>query len=93
MKERAAKAADDYPGDRVPALTAAELQAIATSAASAIENERALRDRADTALQNLEAAWAGWAGLTAAQKDAALKLTVRVTISIARLVLRRLDSA
>lgn len=56
-------------------------------------NEATLRGRADAAIANLEAAWNGWGSLTAAQKDAALKLTVRVTIALARLVLRRLDAA
>lgn len=62
------------------------------AAAAIAANEAALRDRADVALVNLQAAWDGWAGLTAAQKDAALKLNVRVTIALARLLLRRLDS-
>lgn len=56
-------------------------------------NEVTLRDRAEQAITTLENAHAGWASLTAAQKDGALRLTVRVVVALARLVLRRLDSA
>lgn len=58
-----------------------------------LDVETTLRTRAADAIATLEQAHAGWGALTAAQKDAALKLTVRVTISLARLALRRLDSA
>lgn len=77
----------------VAAIQADRDAAIATLAAATAEegNATTLRDRAVAALANLEAAWDGWGALTAAQKDAALKLNVRVTIAIARLVLRRLD--
>jgi hypothetical protein len=54
--------------------------------------EATLRDRADAAIGNLQAAYDGWSGLTAAQKDAALKLTVRATIALIRLQLRKLDA-
>lgn len=59
--------------------------------AAELGNAGTLRDRAAAALENMEAAWNGWAGLTAAQKDAAAKLNLRVTIALVRLVLRRLD--
>lgn len=65
----------------------------AATIATAEENDAALRDRADKAIATLEQAVTGWAGLTAAQKDATAKLNVRVVIAIARLVLRKLDSA
>jgi hypothetical protein len=55
-----------------------------------ITSETTLRDRAETSIATLEQAYAGWATLTAAQKDAALRLTVRVAATLARLVLRRL---
>lgn len=64
--------------------TAAEL--------TAEKNETTLRDRADQSIATLEQAWTGWGALTAAQKDAALKLTVRVVITLARLTLRKLDT-
>lgn len=79
------------------ALTAAELadrgavEADAAPRVAAAANETTLRDRADAALDTLENAWGSWGTLTAAQKDAALKLNVRVTIALARLVLRKLD--
>ena len=62
-------------------------------AAAAPPNERALRERADQALTNLEDAWTNWATLTAPQKDAAMRLSVRVNAAVIRLMLRRLDSA
>lgn len=67
--------------------------AAATARITDETNEATLRDRADTAIANLESAIAGWSTLTAAQKDAALKLGLRVTAALARLILRRLDSA
>lgn len=56
-------------------------------------NEQTLRERADQAVGTLQNAWDNWGSLTNAQKDAALKLTVRVVIALARLTLRKLDSA
>ncbi|HVE24032.1 MAG TPA: hypothetical protein VNC22_01440 [Sporichthya sp.] len=46
--------------------------------------------QADQAIATLESAWDNWATLTAAQKDATLKLTVRVVTRLARLLLGRL---
>jgi hypothetical protein len=61
-----------------------------------LEAERAtvatLQDRATTAIATLENGWTNWATLTAAQKDATLKLSVRVVATLARLVLRKLDN-
>lgn len=71
----------------------AELTAIADTRTATEGTAETLRTRAVEAIETLENAWAGWANLTAAQKDAALKLNVRVTIALARLVLRRLDKA
>lgn len=82
-------------------LTAAELEqraadeqeaAVQQEAADLIDgNDQLLRDRVDQALENLGAAHANWATLTAPQKDAALRLNVRVTLALARLQLRKLD--
>lgn len=89
----------EYEGDKLVhrPMSAAEnadrdaIEAAASAERVAEENATTLRDRAEQALENLEGAWAGWANLTAAQKDAALKLNVRVTVALARLVLRKLD--
>ncbi len=84
------------PAEELP-IVGDEIQASAAIAKRVEElavqdaNELALRDRAATAIENLEAAWAGWSGLTVAQKDAAAKLSLRVTIALARLTLRRFD--
>lgn len=56
-------------------------------------NEDTLRSRAESALATLEQAVANWDSLTAAQKDGALKLTVKATAGLIRLALRRFDSA
>lgn len=48
------------------------------------------RTQTDQAIDTLESAWTNWATLTAAQKDATLKLTVRVVTRLARLVLGRM---
>jgi hypothetical protein len=55
-------------------------------------NVAALVSKADQAIANLESADANWATLTAAQKDAATRLAVRVTAKLARLALGRLDA-
>lgn len=74
----------------------AEIEAWATAAKAEREseqtNETALRDRADQAVGTLENAVAGWANLTAAQKDGAIKLAIRVVIALARLRLAKFDS-
>lgn len=49
-----------------------------------------LYSNVDQAVDTLESAWDSWATLSAAQKDAALKLTVRVVTRLARLTLGRL---
>lgn len=88
---------DDWPKAAGKAPTPAQLQAwhdeLDATVTTASSNESTLRDRVEQALGNLQAAWDGWAGLTPAQKDAALKLQVRVTIALVRLVLRKLDAA
>lgn len=60
---------------------------------NAIANEQSLRDKVGQAIGNLETAATNWGTLTAAQKDAAAKLTVQVTARLARLALRHLDAA
>lgn len=70
---------------------AAEFATIAAALEAEATNAATLRDRAETAIAKLETAYDGWADLTAAGKDAALKLNVRATIALARLVLRKLD--
>lgn len=57
------------------------------------DNASKLEDKARQAIANLESADANWATLTAAQKDQALRLCVRVVAKLARLVVRQLDSA
>jgi hypothetical protein len=64
-----------------------------TELAAADANETTLRSRADAALANLETAYENWPTLTQAQKDAALRLTVRVSAALVRLQLRKLDNA
>jgi tRNA threonylcarbamoyladenosine modification (KEOPS) complex Pcc1 subunit len=56
-------------------------------------NRVTLEARARDAIDTLQGAYDGWAGLTAVQKDAIAKLQVRATIAILRLLLRRLDKA
>jgi hypothetical protein len=70
----------------VPDSLAQRVQAVLDAPAA----EATLRTRADAALANLEAAWNGWDGLTPTAKDATLKLNVRATAALIRLVLRRL---
>lgn len=53
-------------------------------------NRNDFTTQADQAIDTLESAWTNWGALTAAQKDAALKLAVRVVTRLARLVLGRL---
>lgn len=96
----AREAAEARAEERV-ALTASEVAACeadaeaaaqtAQTAAAASANESTLRDRVAAALATLTAAQENWATLTAAQKDGALRLTVRVTAALARLQLRQLD--
>lgn len=73
------------------AAIAAKSDAVAPDPA-VLANAVTLQDRAAQAIANLQASYDGWSGLTAAQKDAAQKLTIRVVIALARLVLRRLDA-
>lgn len=58
-----------------------------------LEHEVELRDRAGGAIDTLEQAVASWSSLTAAQKDAAAKLSLRVVVALARLALRRFEAA
>lgn len=74
------------------ARLAAERGEVPAATAAIAANEVVLRDRAEQAIVTLQNAWDNWAGLTAAQKDATQKLTVRVVIGLVRLVLRRLDA-
>lgn len=67
---------------------AAATQQQATSDA----NAGTIRQRATDAIANLESAYTNWGTLTAAQKDAALRLNVRVTVGLVRLYLRLLDT-
>lgn len=55
-------------------------------------NAATLRDRADTALVQLENGWTNWATLTPAQKDGLAKLNCRVNAALIRLALGRLDA-
>lgn len=50
-----------------------------------------LREKASQAIVTLENAHANWATLTAAQKDAAIRLSVLVTAKLARLALTKFD--
>lgn len=76
----------------VSAVVAAHNAATAGAARDArVANEQTLRDRVEGALVSLNAAWTNWATLTAAQKDGALRLNVRVTVALSRLQLRRLE--
>jgi hypothetical protein len=50
-------------------------------------------DKLDNARDTLESACTNWDTLTAAQKDAALKLTIRVVCGLSRLAIHRYDSA
>ena len=73
-------------------LTAAEAGQFAVlDAANAEQTVReAYQSQADQAIATLEAGWDNWGVLTAGQKDAVLKLTVRVVTRLARLILGRL---
>lgn len=64
-----------------------------TDAQRQAANAATLDDRISQAIQTLEQAAAGWATLTAAQKDAALKLAVAAVARLARLQVRQLDEA
>jgi hypothetical protein len=75
-----------------PAATEAGRQAAAAQAVLD-GNAATMADRAAAAIGNLEQAAQNWGTLTAAQKDQAMKLTVQVVARLARLVLRRLDTA
>lgn len=93
----------DFPqGYAVPFTAEEEAQYEADQTAGAIEtaareteetNARTIRERLANALANLETAYSNWAALTAAQKDAAIKLDVRTTAGLVRLYLRDLESA
>lgn len=67
--------------------------ALAATLAAETDVEGKLRTTASDAIATLAQAHANWASLTAAQKDAALRLNVRVTVALARLTVGRLDSA
>lgn len=69
--------------DRVAAAAALEAEAA---------NEDTLRSRIDSSLGTLANAWQAWPTLSPAQKDGAMRLTVRVTLALARLEQRRLES-
>lgn len=83
-------------------LTQAEQDALAADQAAAAviaadvalqdTNAATLRDRIQQAITTLTNAHTNWGTLTAAQKDSALKLNVRVTVALARLHLRKLDA-
>lgn len=81
-QEQAQYAADQAEGAKV-----------AQAAAAAEQNAATMTDRTANAIGTLEDAAASWGTLTAAQKDAAMKLTVQVVVRLARLVLHRLDTA
>lgn len=70
------------------AAAAAQLELADATATTEIQ----IRQRLETALEKLEQAGAGWAELTPAQKDTAMRLTVRATAKLVRLQLRRLDA-
>lgn len=74
------------------ALTAEETGLLAAQDATvtALVSRGQYESQAEQAIDTLESAWTNWGALTAAQKDAALKLTVRVVTRLARLVLGRL---
>lgn len=57
------------------------------------QNADTLSDMINQAVTNLEQAWANWDTLTPAQKDQAVRLNLRVTAGLARLQLRKLDTA
>lgn len=71
-----------YSNDEPP--TEADLDAQAAATETLIE-------RAQGAIDTLEQGLANWGTLTAAQKDAELKLAVRVVVALARLKAARLD--
>lgn len=94
------EAAEAKAEELIPLTAAEETQrqadqdaaaAVATAQAALDVNDATLRDRVDQALTQLATAHTNWGTLTAAQKDAALKLNVRVTLALARLQLRKLD--
>ena len=95
------EAAEAWAEESVPLTPEEEAQAVVDAAAAAgtaaeqavfSANDRTLRDRVEQGLSALAAAHANWGALTAVQKDTALRLNVRVTLALARLQLRRLDS-
>lgn len=55
-------------------------------------NEASLRTKVRNAITNLETADASWGALTAAQKDAAIRLSVRVAAKLARLAVAQLEA-
>jgi hypothetical protein len=58
-----------------------------------LDNASAMRSAAIQAIQTLENADANWAGLSAAQKDAAQRLALRVTAKLVRLQFGRLEAS
>lgn len=56
-------------------------------------NDSTIRDRLTATLATLESAQTNWPTLTAAQKDAATRQSIRATAGLIRLLLRRLDAA
>lgn len=89
-----------FPDSRDPAEVDAVVAAHDPSTPDATEvgedaaaaNAATLRERADQAVAALEQAYAAWPNLTAAQRMDAARLNVRVTVALARLQLRKLDS-
>jgi hypothetical protein len=57
------------------------------------DNASTMRSAAIQAIQTLENADANWAGLSAAQKDAAQRLALRVTAKLVRLQFGRLEAS
>jgi hypothetical protein len=85
----------DSVSDAVVSAAAAAALDVAATASAAAQNDRTIRDRLEQALTQLEGSsgtQAAWAALTAAQKDAVLRTTVRVVAGLVRLTLRRLDN-
>lgn len=75
-------------------IEAREAEATAAIATAELEHKNAgvLRERVGVMLEELKADHAGWAGLTAAQKDRATRNTIRLVLALARLVIRRLEA-
>lgn len=48
-----------------------------------------MQDRLAQSVDTMQAAWSNWDTLTAAQKDNAMRLTLRVAMTLARFVVAR----